>query len=94
MSEDFVERRHCNMHGEEHLRSCINAENIENIKKEHKDNLEAIYANISRKTPLWTFLPIAAIMLSMLALQWEMNKGMSDLQKSMAVLEYKVETRK
>ena len=94
MTEEFVERRHCSMHWEEHLRSCINADNIEKIKTDHKENLEAIYANISRKTPLWTFLPIAAIMLSMLALQWEMNKGMSDLQKSMAVLEYKVENKR
>jgi len=87
---EFVERRHCSMHGEEHLRSCINAGNIDKMKADCDKTVENVYKCLAKKTPMWTFLPIAGILLSILAVQWKMFEAVADITKSIAVLEYKV----
>lgn len=101
MTEEFVERRQCAEHSGEYARSCMNMANIDQIKANCQNNVESLYAAISKKTPLWTFLPLVAVLLSILTLQWtmfekmtymqaSMSDKMAEMHKTMAVLEYRV----
>jgi len=76
MAEEFVERR-CSAHSGEYERSCMNASNIDKIKENCNANVENLYMAIAKKTPLWTFLPLIAVLLSILALQWETSRSQS-----------------
>ena len=88
----FVERRHCNQHDTEHYRSCMNADAIKGIETDCKENREKIYASLSQKTPLWTFLPLIAVMLSILGLVWKINLDLGTIQSKMSILEYRYES--
>ena len=89
---DFVERRHCNKHDEEHYRSCVNADAIAAMEKECKENRTAIYSSLANKTPLWTFIPLILVMLSILGVQWGMYERVSEMNRKMSILEYRYES--
>ena len=94
MTEEFVERRQCAEHSGESARSCMNMANIDQIKANCRNNVDDLYKAIAKKTPLWTFLPLVAVLLSILTLQWNMFEKMSEMHKTMAVLEYRVRNQK
>ena len=77
---EFVERRQCNLHGEEHLRSCMNADNIEKLEK-----------SVNNRIPLWILWPCIGLMISILGFQWATYDKVSNLivslDKRISVLE-------
>ena len=74
MADEFVERRKCEAHGEEHLQSCVNAANIEMMRRDCKETITVFEKELERKTPLWTFIPIIGILVSILGIQWAIYK--------------------